>query len=374
MSNVSKSVQRVVSTPSMRLMELVNKYPDMNWDWVGLSMNPNITYDDIKTNPDKPWNRPGFTYNPNIVIKSPKLTIWKLIKSLFTRKPDPIEFIQPITYEYNTFQYKYDKAINVACHMETYPDKTAFDWYNISKHSGTIFANVKAYPNKPWDWVGISQNPNITIEDVKSMPDKPWNWTFLSRNETMTPEIVEANPDIPWSWYSLSQNPSLSIKLVKNNLDKTWNWFYVSKNPGITLRDIKENLNIPWDWEGVSMNINITFNDVQSNPDLPWDREHIGYNPNITPGIVDANSDLPWNWHALSRNRGKYDPELQLDRMRKLVRMRIRNRALTKVLGFNFWKLYYLSRTREFCEWYYDPENGGGKIAKKRILGVLSAP
>ena len=40
----------------MRLIDIVNNFPDKDWDWYALSKNPSITFDDVLTNPDKPWN------------------------------------------------------------------------------------------------------------------------------------------------------------------------------------------------------------------------------------------------------------------------------------------------------------------------------
>jgi hypothetical protein len=31
-------------------------YPDKNWNWTGLSENPNITWEIVRDYPDKPWD------------------------------------------------------------------------------------------------------------------------------------------------------------------------------------------------------------------------------------------------------------------------------------------------------------------------------
>jgi hypothetical protein len=48
-------------------------------------------------------------------------------------------------------------------------------------------------------------------------------------------------------------------------------------------------------------------------------------------------------------------------------KFRDRVRKFNSVLGFNLAHLLKLSRTKAVIEWYYSPENGGGKLAKKRI-------
>jgi len=53
----------------MRLIDLVNKYPDKKWSWPLLSKNPNITMKDILDNPDKPWNWEIVSSNYNITME-----------------------------------------------------------------------------------------------------------------------------------------------------------------------------------------------------------------------------------------------------------------------------------------------------------------
>ena len=40
----------------MRLIDLINKYPEKTWEFCYLSCNPMITFEDILNNPDKPWS------------------------------------------------------------------------------------------------------------------------------------------------------------------------------------------------------------------------------------------------------------------------------------------------------------------------------
>ena len=37
-------------------MEIIEKYPDKQWNWKGISRNPNLTMEMIEKNPDKPWD------------------------------------------------------------------------------------------------------------------------------------------------------------------------------------------------------------------------------------------------------------------------------------------------------------------------------
>ena len=40
--------------------------PTKDWNWGGLSSNPNITWKNVQENPTKPWSWYGFSANPNI--------------------------------------------------------------------------------------------------------------------------------------------------------------------------------------------------------------------------------------------------------------------------------------------------------------------
>ena len=45
------------------LWELIELYPDKNWDWNYISRNPNITWEIIQDNPDKDWDWGYISYN-----------------------------------------------------------------------------------------------------------------------------------------------------------------------------------------------------------------------------------------------------------------------------------------------------------------------
>ncbi len=38
------------------LLYLILKYPNKNWNWEGLSNNPNITWETIYNDPNQPWD------------------------------------------------------------------------------------------------------------------------------------------------------------------------------------------------------------------------------------------------------------------------------------------------------------------------------
>jgi hypothetical protein len=52
------------------MFDIVKENIDKPWDWVYLSLNPNITYDIVKENIDKPLDWSYLSMNPNMILLS----------------------------------------------------------------------------------------------------------------------------------------------------------------------------------------------------------------------------------------------------------------------------------------------------------------
>jgi len=50
----------------MRLIDLVKANLHKNWSWYGLSMNPNITWQDVQNNPELPWSWEQLSLHPEL--------------------------------------------------------------------------------------------------------------------------------------------------------------------------------------------------------------------------------------------------------------------------------------------------------------------
>lgn len=46
--------------------EVINEYPNLEWDTCNVSLNPNITWDIVLDNPQYKWDNDGLSANPNI--------------------------------------------------------------------------------------------------------------------------------------------------------------------------------------------------------------------------------------------------------------------------------------------------------------------
>jgi hypothetical protein len=148
--------------------------------------------------------------------------------------------------------------------------------------------------------------------------------------------------------------------------NKKWDWLEVSANPGIKFRDILANPTLQWDWHGVGQNRNVTAEMIMKNLELPWDWIALSQNPNLTAALLIAHPTM-LNWRDVSRNRFKYDFELEEMHLRNLSRIRARIR-LIKIP--KCYKLYLLTKTNEFMSWYCAPGNIGNLVDKHRILAT----
>ena len=47
---------------------MIEKHPEKPWEQYFISLNPNITMEDIENHPEKPWEWMGISENPNITM------------------------------------------------------------------------------------------------------------------------------------------------------------------------------------------------------------------------------------------------------------------------------------------------------------------
>ena len=92
-------------------MEIINEYPDKDWDWGLISQHPNITIEDIHNNPEKHWCWWFISQNQNITM-----------------------------------------AI-----INKYPNHP-WNWSILSVGDIITLEDIENNPDKPWDWNSISRN------------------------------------------------------------------------------------------------------------------------------------------------------------------------------------------------------------------------
>jgi hypothetical protein len=252
-------------------LNFIIEHPDVRWDYSLISINPNITWQDVCDNPTFEWRWFFLPQNPNISWKT-------IIDNL-------------------------DKP---------------WDFEGVSYHPELDIQFVLTHPQFPWEWTVISAHRNVTWDIVKANrlwnhPDKtrrlvPWKFSGLSHNPNITMDIVEANSKYSWSFPSLSKNPNLVWEFVEKHLDKNWNWYLLTRLPIITWDIVKRYPNLFKKYAAsLCQNENITWdiieNDLRGDRIIPWDSVGISSNPNITIDIVKANRWVNWNYYTLSSNK-----------------------------------------------------------------------
>jgi hypothetical protein len=128
------SISNISNNPNLTWV-LIDKYPDIEWDWYYISQHPNITCDIINENINKPWIWESVSNNPNLT--------WDFIKQ--------------------------------------YPD-IKWSWCFISQHPNITCDIIKENPDKPWLWGSVSSNPNLTFDFIEENLDKKWSPCCLSTN------------------------------------------------------------------------------------------------------------------------------------------------------------------------------------------------
>src|SRR5271156_4356772 len=139
----STDLRWMIAKYSNHLWTLIKMYPNIaereyNWDWQGISANPNTTWDliSMSLNATKPWDWSGISRNPNIT--------WEIISMSLTT------------------------------------NNVNWDWSEISWNPNINWDIVCSRASENWNWNGISENPNITPEIILGNLDKPWNWYGIS--------------------------------------------------------------------------------------------------------------------------------------------------------------------------------------------------
>lgn len=182
--NVDWNRDYLSSSPALSL-QFIRKHPDFKVVWGkgtgrgGLSANPNITEDFVKTNLDKPWSWFHLGRNKQIstefILNHGSIPQWDGLATrdfdLMLRMPE-IEWDWPYASEIVTPEF-------LLSHLKL-PQMT---------HFNEEFRKDKFFP---WFWDRISYNKNITPEFIEKYIDVfPWDWYWMSFNPNLTLEFVE---------------------------------------------------------------------------------------------------------------------------------------------------------------------------------------
>ena len=247
-------------------MDIIEENLDLNWDWMGITYNPNLTINFIKKYQDKFKNHwSGISQNENIHMED-------------------IENNLDLDWDFEYISTNPNLTINF---IKKYKDK--MNWYFVSGNKNMTLDIIELNLDLLWDFSGISYNSNLTINLIKKYPDQIWwDWDKISANSNITMNDIEENPEYPWNYELISENPNLTEDFISKHLGDNWNWLSISENPNITFDIVQRNLNWPWNWSILSRNPNITCDIIESNFDSSLDWNGISENENLTEEFITA--------------------------------------------------------------------------------------
>jgi len=283
---------------SCRLLDLVLSRPPSDWDWVALSANPRISWEEMLAHPDLPWTQGSLSAKAPVdyLLAHPELQVdWALLSA----NPTLLErhLLLPLPW----------------------------DWASASKGPNISWAFVAAHPEFPWTMDGLSQNPNVTMEVVLQNPDREWNdppftegrtqfahranwnWVYLTPRLCQDVANVHQNPTLPWHWQTVSRDTPVNNAALVDLLEY-WDIPFLTLNKHLTLDTIESLPDIPWCTERLSQRSDMTLEFVLNHPERVWDIDSLSYSIQASVSLLRSITWYPWNWGKFS-----FNPHLQLD-------------------------------------------------------------
>jgi hypothetical protein len=298
-------------------IDFLNKHVGEDWDWNAVSANQGIEMRDIIFGSDKLWNPRGISRNPNVTIE-------------FIKEHPEIDFDKSELFKNPNLTLE---DIIHTFHYLNYPERIK----ELSKNVNVSMDIIMAHPEIPWLYKFLSYNTGIIpnfFSEINSEGyeiNNPCDWSVIVQmNPFITPEFLISNSivcdnfslkDIPYSSPSylipeiittrsicdfpkeFSSNPAC-MKYIDVNIG-WWDWERISSNPGLKIEVVKKYKNYFLDkhWKEISRNQGIKMEDITNNPNLPWNWEYISLNPNLLPNFVIEHLQKPWNWNNISKNK-----------------------------------------------------------------------
>ncbi len=253
------------------LEQVIKKYPNENYDWIALSLNPSISFEFILNNKNLPWNIPAVSKNSSINEKIVR---------------DNLEF--PWSYRdlcsnpNISFDFFLEYTMNKSA-------KVDLNWNELSKNPSIVLDTIDKYYKYPWNDRYISSNTNISSNYILNLGrNRNWFIPAVSMNKGIKEKDIYKKL-IDFNYNNLSSNPNLPAKYIYDNLNKDWNFYNISCNPNITITDIELFHKIPWDYNGLSLNKNINIKYVLSKKEKDWNIQSLLSNSAITLEDIENN-------------------------------------------------------------------------------------
>lgn len=199
-------------------------------DAEAFSANPNISLKTIENHPEYEWNIEGICVNPNLT--------WDFLK---TRMHGVLLTEAVHVFRNRSKNYARDYALNADLREIGEPPKERNENLTIKKyldlvdsrcmmelqHDLIVSTNVYPHDVRNMEWhlvVYATMNPNMTVEFLRELYDT----NKLSRkrrsivyspitNSVFTYDDIMENSDIPWNYEDFGENGSLSFDFIREN-------------------------------------------------------------------------------------------------------------------------------------------------------------
>lgn len=209
-------------------IQYIYEYQNMNdtFSDTYISLNPNITMDIVINNPQHNWEYIFIIQNKNI-----KLEDIKKYLSIFEKKNNfIIDFLslnENITWEQVVqnpeIKWSYDflssnKNITLDI-IKANPDKN-WNFNCLSRNLSITWNDIVSNSQINWDWTFISSHPNITWKIIQENPNYPWCWGCVCYNPNITFEIILQSPLLKPYICNFIFNKNITIKIFNQLFKK----------------------------------------------------------------------------------------------------------------------------------------------------------
>lgn len=135
-NDINITQDRNICTHPLLLPNIIDKYPNKNWNWNAISENCALTPDIVERHINKPWN-------------------WYLLSQNLTLS-----------------EYVIETCLT---------SNKSIDWNNVSRYDWVTEEFIEKHIDENWNWskFGLSRNKNISTDFIEKHMNKDWSWSAL---------------------------------------------------------------------------------------------------------------------------------------------------------------------------------------------------
>lgn len=233
---------------------------------VNISRNINISLQTILNHPEYEWSLEGISINPNLT--------WEFVK---TYKDGAILLDDELLWEYRLHSLHY-----------------ARDYENNE--------DMREIVDPP---TSMKMMPDYSIDDIMLIvPISPGGSSIANmlRSKKIFPHHLMLHPEVEWNYTIFaSTNPNMTVADFKHFIElghiKSWRKSLASFNSAFDVEDIVKTPELEWDYEGVGVNSKLRFQFILDNHTING-KEYLSY--------VDENEFVVEKAAFLERRRREY--------------------------------------------------------------------